>query len=312
MIKNKKILITGASGFIGKHLISKLLKNSNTIACIDLHFDSTFIELFSKDTILYKGCLTDKDFITSCINEFDPTYVFHLAGSKNRINSFSEFTLNHNINYLGTLNLYESLVKKNGLKLLISMGTIEEYGYSKSPFKEDSYELPNSAYGLSKLSATKLALIFNKQFNLPIVVMRPSIIYGPGQGEEMFVPALISSLLKGIPFKMTKGNQLRDFVYIDDLIDALILCLNIKKIGGQIINIASGVSIKLKQIAWQIAEITNDSGNLFIGELDYRKSEIMSYKVDISKAFILLKWTPRTKLINGLEKTVSYYKGNIK
>ena len=188
------------------------------------------------------------------------------------------------------------------------MGTIEEYGKTTSPFTEFSHEMPDSAYGLSKLSATKLALIFNHQFNLPTVIFRPSITFGPGQGLEMFIPALIKTLLKKLPFKMTKGEQLRDFIFIDDLIEGLISCISSKNLEGQIINIASGTSIKLKEMAINISNMINANEYLKIGELPYRKSEIMNYSVEVTKAASLLNWESKTSVNAGLEKTILFYK----
>ncbi len=303
-----KILITGASGFIGKHLLRKIFNTPYVIGCVDLFYDEEFFNEYGKRVEVFSGNLLDKSFITSCIKSFTPDYVFHLAGSKKRTNSLPEFKICNEINYLGTLNLFEVLLEDRNLKLITILGTIEEYGSTSSPFREDTVELPNSAYGLSKLTATKLALIFNHQFNLPVVILRPSIAYGPEQGEEMFIPALIKSLLRNKPFQMTEGTQLRDFIFIDDLITALIKSITCTGLEGQIINIASGTSVRLRDIAVQIAETTNSIENLNIGEMPYRNSEIMYYAVDITKATKLLHWHAETTLTDGLERTISFYK----
>jgi nucleoside-diphosphate-sugar epimerase len=307
----KNVLVSGASGFIGKHLIRKLLKDNLRVICFDLSFDTSFISEFGGQLEMKTGNLLDVSFVKDLIGNSLPEYVFHLAGSKNRTNSIPEFKTSYEINYLGTLNLFEALLENKNLKLVTILGTIEEYGHTISPFKEDSHELPNSAYGLSKLSATKLALIFNQQFNLPVVVLRPSIAYGPGQGEEMFIPALIKTLLRQQPFKMTEGKQLRDFLYIDDLTDALIKGMNAKGLEGQLINIASGTSKLLRDVALQIAEIANNKENLKIGEVPYRNFEIMDYTVDTSKALSLLNWYPKTKFGDGLKKTIESYKNDM-
>jgi nucleoside-diphosphate-sugar epimerase len=303
----RTVLITGASGFIGTHLVRKFLKGNYNIICFDLVFNVGFIAEFEGKLEIRTGNLMDTIFIKNLIQNSSPDYVYHLAGSKSRTNSLLEFKTSNEINYLGTLNLFEALLECQNLKLVTILGTIEEYGHTSSPFKENSQELPNSAYGLSKLSATKLAMIFYQQFNLPVVVLRPSIAYGPYQGDEMFIPALIKTLIKKQPFKMTEGNQLRDFLFIDDLTDALIKGISCTGLEGQIINIASGMSITIRDIAMQIAEITNSKENLKVGELPYRNFEIMNYTVDISKASTLLQWYPKTKLGDGLEKTISFY-----
>jgi UDP-glucose 4-epimerase len=306
-----RILITGASGFISKHLLEKLSKTSYLIGCVDLFFSPLFIERYGERVELFTGNILDRSFMTSCVQDFSPDYVFHLAGSKSRTNSLPEFKSSYEINYLGTLSLFEALLKCQNLQLVTILGSMDEYGHTDAPFIEDSYELPSSAYGLSKLSATKLALFFNRQYNFPVVVLRPTIAYGPFQGEEMFIPALIKTLLRKEPFKMTKGDQLRDFLYINDLIDALIKEINCKGLEGQVINIGFGNSVMIKDIALQIASITNSLENLKIGALPYRSSEIMDCTVDISKASALLHWYPKTKLTDGLVKTIAFYKENL-
>lgn len=311
MFTENRILISGASGFIGKHLLNRLLINSNSIACVDLQFDKEFIQSYKKKVTLFEGSILDKDFVVSCIREYAPNFVFHLAGSKSRSNALQEFKTSLDINYLGTLNLFEACIDRKELQLITVLGTIEEYGTTHSPFKEDSFELPTSAYGLSKLSATKLSLIFGHQFNLPVVVLRPSIAYGPGQGEDMFIPALIKSLLRREPFRMTEGLQLRDFVYINDLIEAMVKGIEINGLAHNVINIASGTSVKLRDIALQIASITGNVDCLEIGAIPYRLTEIMDYEVNIDRANDLLNWQPETSLKEGLVKTIDFYKKQI-
>ena len=191
------------------------------------------------------------------------------------------------------------------------MGTIEEYGNSESPFSEDTIELPISSYGLSKLSTTKLALLFNRNFHLPVIVFRASIAYGPEQGEEMFIPAMIKSLLRREDFMMTQGSQLRDFLYISDLIDALLEGIQCKKIEGQVLNIASGNSTKLRNVAIQGAQILDAQKYLQIGSLPLRNFEIMNYSVNISKVTNQLEWRPSISLEKGLTKTIKYYQSNL-
>jgi UDP-glucose 4-epimerase len=311
MNNKSRILISGAAGFIGTHLLDHLLKESYQILCLDLFFSETFIQKYGESAELLTGNVLDKNFLEPIIKHFSPDYVFHFAGSKNRSNLISEFTSSFELNYFGTLNLFSSLLTISNLKLVTIMGTSEEYGLVSAPFAEYSYEFPGTAYGLSKLAATKLALIFNRQFNLPVVIFRPSIAYGPMQGEDMFLTSLIKTLLRREPFKMTKGEQLRDFVYIDDLIEAFLLAMKNREVAGQLINIGYGSSVRLSEIALQIAELTDSKEYLRIGDLPYRCTEIMNYTVDISKAYSILKWYPKTKLEVGLEKTISFFRENL-
>jgi len=306
------ILITGASGFIGKHFVRKLLKSGFELICFDLAFDIGFVSEFGSQLKMVQGNLSNAKQIEDLIISNRPDYIFHFAGSKSRTNLAEEFHSSFEVNYFGTLNLLKACIGIETIKKITILGTIDEYGNAVLPFKEKNMELPASAYGLSKLSATKLALIFFQQFNLPVVVFRPSIAYGPAQGEEMFLPALIISLLKHRPFKMTAGCQLRDFIYIDDLTEVLANSMNCDGLNGQVINIAFGKAIKLKEIALQIADIVGNHNDLKMGGVPYRKSEIMNYSVDISKAKRILHWKPSTSIQEGLGLTINYYREKLK
>jgi len=301
------IFITGAGGFIGNHLLKRLIGNGYETVCFNRSFNQNFKKEFEGKTTMVEGDIRNLQLLINIINRFKPTYVYHLAGSKSRSNRISEFHESFEINYKGTLNLLEALLNKEYLIKIILLGTMDEYGNSSRVFSEELKEEPNSAYGLSKLSATKLALIFNKQFHLPITILRPSIVYGPEQGSEMFIPAIIHSLKKGEVFKMTAGEQLRDFIYIDDLLEALLLTKDSTNSNGEVINIGLGKSIQLFKLASQIANYNSKSELLRVGAIPYRGSEIMNYKVNIEKAKLLLNWSPKYTINRGLEETINYY-----
>ena len=194
MIVKKSILITGSGGFIGTHLVRKLISLKHEIICLDIFFSNSFLSEFNSKVIICKGNLSDKNILLKINKKYKFSHIFHLAGSKSRSNNLNEFKQSFDINYFGALNLLESQIDNKFIKKIILIGTMDEYGYSNQVFNESSYENPLSAYGLSKLSTTKLGLIFWKQFNLPITILRPSIVYGHNQGLEMFIPSIIHSL----------------------------------------------------------------------------------------------------------------------
>ena len=139
------------------------------------------------------------------------------------------------VNLIGTLNLYQALLKVSSLESIVTLGTTDEYGESNPPFNESLKEIPSSNYGFSKLCVTKLSEFFNRNFKLPVVVLRPTIAYGPHQGQDMFIPSLIKTLLNNSKYKMTPGDQKRDFIFISDLIDAIIIVSNNIVYNGKIL-----------------------------------------------------------------------------
>lgn len=294
------ILVTGGSGYIGSRLIRNLLNKEKKVVSFDMHYSASFIKEFGNRVEIVEGNLLGVD-IANTIEKFIPSEIIHLAGSKNRTNMFDEFIVANDVNYRGTLNLLQSSLPDVNLKHIIIMGTSEEYGSAHSPFTEETREMPNSAYGLSKLSSTRLALLFKSQFHLPVTVLRPSIAFGPDQGTDMFIPALISSLKLKKDFTMTKGEQLRDFVYIDDLIDAICIAAENESSIGEIINIASGASVKIKDVASFVSSMLGADEHLKLGAIPYRKFEIWEYCVSIEKAKRLLGWSPKYSVFDGLK-----------
>lgn len=304
MNNKKKVLITGASGFIGSVLIARLEASGYNV--IPLSHNKRFYNY--KNYIV--GDVLDKDKINTLISDLKPEVVFHLAADKFRTSSsITQLWNSLNVNLLGTLNIVEACLNSGSLEQFIFLGTCEEYGESITPFVEAQRENPASAYGFSKMTATHLLENLNKTKEFPATILRPSIAYGPGQSTDMFLTELIETLLKGKRFDMSSGQQIRDFVFVDDVVDACLLALDGNAVG-RVVNIGSGQSMSLREVAILAAKTISDSAQPLIqfGSLPYRDSEIMNYSIDISLAQSILGWAPRTAFSDGILKTVDSYR----
>ena len=171
-------------------------------------------------------------------------------------------------------------------------------------------ELPVNAYSQSKQSLTHLCEVLHHLHGLPVVILRPSIAYGPGQSTDMFLPALIRALLTDTPFAMTAGGQTRDFVYVSDVVDAMLLAATRAGVAGEILNIGSGQPVTIATLAQKVAAIIGKPELLQIGKLPYRQGEVMSYSVDAGKACALLGWAPQVGLDEGLAATIDSFRRN--
>lgn len=284
--------------------------SDNQIAVIS-RTKSTVLPVISENIFEYIGDLNNYGFIKSVVDEFQPDLVFHLAANKERSRSIDIVRTAIDDNLISSLNLFQSLVGLKNLKSIITLGTIDEYGAASSPYLETASEMPNTAYGLSKLFVSDLALFFYRTQNLPITIIRPSLAYGPWQGTEMFIPSLLKSLLNGLDYKMTLGAQKRDFIYVSDLIE-VILKLSVSGKGqGEIYNVGSGESIALSEVARLIAQKIGKYDNLKIGYLEYRKDEMMEYNVPISKISNLINWYPKISLDMGIDLVLEHYRTSI-
>lgn len=298
----KRVLITGGSGFIGKHLQRELYNYGAFITIIDKN-----PQQHTKSINTIKCDICDYKNLEKVIRDISPEIVFHLAANIDRTPEFDITRNMISVNLIGTLNLFESLKNISSCRSIIVAGTSEEYGNNQAPFKEYYKEDPISPYSFSKVCASYLSKMLFNVYKFPIIVLRPTLAYGPGQKETMFIPALIKTFLRNEKFIMTPGEQTRDFIFIDDLVNAYIQAGISEGHFGEIFNIGSGKAYKIKDIAYRIASLLDKQNFLKIGAKDYRKSEIMSYFVDISKAKKLLNWAPMVSLEEGLKYTIDSF-----
>lgn len=304
---NSHVLVTGSRGFVGRHL-------SDTLVGLGARVSQIIRSAGPGDhakTGQYIVDLTDAAKVVEVFSSLQPNYVVHLAGSKNRENDISQFRDVYNKNVLTSLNVIDSCRILNNFKRLIFLGTCDEYGQAPTPYDETQRGVPTSAYGLSKLAVTQVLSrhFFSDRF--PSVVLRPTVIYGPGQGSEMFLSALIQSLLAGKSFAMTAGEQRRDFVYISDVVDAIVKAINAdERVNGAIINVGAGISFQVKEVAAMVGNLvdSNMSDLIRFGALQYRPNEVMNYSAVITRAQELLDWEPSTNIRDGVKRTVEQFK----
>jgi len=302
--RDRRILITGASGFIGRHLLHQLRTYGSRIATISRNnYD------FPIDVEQYIVDIKDTYAVYECLEKSQPEYIFHLAAYKERKEGIQAFYSSIETNLIGTLNIFSAAKEVSAVQSIVTLGTAEEYGNNISPFSEKLRESPVTPYSFSKSCTSHMAELFFQLYNLPVIIVRPTLAYGPGQGMDMFLPSLVTSLLEDNPFTMTSGEQTRDFVYVADLVDALILASQNTKSHGQIINIGSGVPIKLSDIADKIEKMIGKKDLIHFGGKAYRSNEIMEYYVDIKKAENILGWKAKTSIEDGLKETIAYYRG---
>ncbi|MBS3143828.1 SDR family NAD(P)-dependent oxidoreductase, partial [Candidatus Woesearchaeota archaeon] len=234
-LKGKSVLITGANGFIGKNLIKRLAKEEAEIYCIDKN-QSELKELIKKEYIID---IKNFEELKKVISEINPNIIFHLAAFINHSRDINLIKETYEINVQGTINMLMA-TKDIKYDLFIYPNTSELYGdENETPFKE------NMNY----------CNLFLEVFNKPIAIFRMPVVYGPYQKGNMFIPSLINSIIKNKEFSMTKGEQHRDFIYVDDIMGAFII--SCKKVIKGTFNLGSGKEIKLKEIAEYLQKSNN-------------------------------------------------------
>lgn len=292
-------LVTGGNGFIGKHVVSRLEKLGSNVTSVD-------IILPEKKSRLPGIQYLQLDLQDKIEQTLSYDYVFNLAGFINHVAYTDGGRSVINAHYLGLLNLIEAL-NRDQLKGFVQIGSSDEYGNASSPQSEDLREQPISCYSTAKVAATHFAQMLARHESFPATVLRFFLVYGPGQNEQRFLPQIVKGCLQDSRFATSAGKQLRDFCYIDDVVDALLAAATTEQAWGEVFNIASGEPVTIQSVIAKVRAQVG-SGEPLFGEIPYRPGENMSLYADVSKAERILNWKAKTSLEDGLLKTIEYYK----
>lgn len=307
-LKNLPVLVTGGSGFIGSHLTRRLVELG---AKVNMFIQSEGMPWRIRDiwdrVSSFQVDITRPAEVYKAIRVIQPRKIYHLAAHVDPQRSLDLLETMIEVNLTGTINLLRALDDIE-IDCFISTGTCEEYGDGPVPFKEEQREKPMSPYATSKVASTYICQLFNRLQDIPIVIVRPALVYGPYQSAETFIGSVITACLKGQVPSVTPGEQTRDFVYVDDVVEGYIRASLVKQAAGRIINLGTGVEYQLKQVVALIAHLTRARLAPNIGALPYRPGEIMRYCCSNRKAKEVLGWEPRVSLEEGLRRTIQWYK----
>ena len=289
MVKNSKIIVAGGSGFIGANLISELISNDNEVISISKNKNNLKRKVKNAKYIFHDLKQPIKENLFKVFEDVE--YIINCSGyidHSNFRNNGREVFYDHFNSLISLTNLAMDLK----VKTFIQLGSSDEYGDNKSPLKESIRESPISPYALAKLSSTYYLQQCFKEGLLNTVILRPFLIFGEMQSKNRFLPYLIENCIKDREFNVTKGLQIRDYLYVKDFNQALIKTLNNEKAYGEIINIASGIPILIKDVVSEVNKIIG-KGKPIYGGIDYRDNESMELYADINKAKLLLDWEPK-------------------
>ncbi len=299
-------LITGAAGFIGSHLANRLLKENNSVICLD-NFSDYYNPNLKEDNIkdildnenfqLVRGDILNQNLLLKTIKDNSVEYVFHLAAQPGVRFSVQYPEITNKINVEGTLNVLNAALKSD-IKKLIFASSSSIFGKNKRlPIDENHPTEPISPYGVSKLAAEKYCNVFRDISGLNITILRYFTVYGPRMRPDLGISIFFKKALSNDKIEIFgTGDQTRDFTYIDDAIDATLLAC---KKGKDVYNIGGGKRTDINSLISQIKKITNSKSEII--HSNFRKGEMKNTLADITKAKNELKWSPKTKIEDGLK-----------
>lgn len=208
--------------------------------------------------------------------------------------------------FMGLVNLVECL-DRDVLRCFVNIGSSDEYGSALAPQAESLREAPISPYSLAKVAATQFLQMLQRTESFPATTLRLFLTYGPGQDQKRFIPQIIAGCLAGTAFPASQGEQLRDFCYIDDTVEAILAALETPDSHGEVINVASGQPVTIRSII-EIIRKTIGSGDPQFGALPYRVGENMALYADVGRARDVLGWSAKTDLATGLARTIDSFR----
>lgn len=303
--KNKKVLITGGSGFIGSHVAEKLIGLDADVSILDINFGKNIQHLDGKINFI-KQDITEYNFMLP--GDFD--YVFHLAAYTSPSVSNEEYDTAFKVNVLGTYNVLKSAVKLESLKKLVFTSTALIYGEPKYlPIDEkhptqvvDVYRA-GDIYRVSKKLGEDMCATFIREHNMPIIFLRLFNTFGPRQESDFLIPKVITQAMRDKKVEIWTDKPTRDYVFIRDTVEALVKAAETDFIGGPI-NIGYGREIKVIDIAKQIS----DRFGATLSVLNKQVPGSTRLCGDNSFAKRILKWEPKTSFEEGLDLTIEWFK----
>lgn len=278
-----KIIVTGYSGFIGTYLIEKLSKTNHDLVLLDI---SNGVDVCDWEQVKY-------------IDNVD--IIIHLANLSFVPASYSDPRRFYTTNYLSTLNMLE-LCRLNKARMIFFSSYV--YGHPQyQPIDEKHPIQAFNPYAQTKVICESLCEGYNRDFGVPITVFRPFNIYGEGQNPDFLIPTIIQQAKKG-KIEIKDDRPKRDYINVEDIVEAILTAIENQNSGMQIYNLGSGVS-------YSVGEIVNIVRSLFNSEIDYickneyRTNEVMNTVADINKINMELGWQPRVSIEDGLKKMIN-------
>jgi len=315
----KKILVTGADGFIGSHLVESLVNQGYKVKAFVLYnsfnkwgwLDSLDKSVLSEIEV-FAGDIRDPYGVKNAMEGCDA--VLHLAALIAIPYSYHSPDTYIDTNIKGTLNILQA-ARELKVKRVIHTSTSEVYGTARFvPITEEHPLQGQSPYSASKIGADQLAFSFYASFELPVVTIRPFNTYGPRQSARAVIPTIITQLANGVEsLKLGSVHPTRDFNYVQDTVDGFIAALNAENIEGETINIGSNFEISVGDTAKVIAELMHKNISIEMDGVRLRPkdSEVERLWAENKKALEMLKWKPNYAGLegfkNGLSKTIEWF-----
>jgi len=306
----KRVLLTGGSGFVGASLVRRLLRDGHEISLlVRPQYKSWRLTDILKDVRVQEIDLLNQDGLARIFKDVKPDWCFNLA-------AFGAYSHQEDLqpmiqtNTMGTINLVQACLKTSA-EVFVQAGSSSEYGYKDHPPREDEGLSPNSYYALTKAWATLFCLHTAAYSQLRIPVLRLYSAYGPFEEPSRFIPTLVLRALEGTLPPLVDPKIARDFVYIDDVVEAFVQAASSsRKDAVGIFNVGTGIQTSIDQAVTTARKVFSVKEKPRWGTMKNRKWDTSVWVANNSKIRKTLAWEPRINLAEGLQKTAEWLRSN--
>ena len=314
----RRVLVTGAGGFIGSHLAELLARAGADVRAFVRYTsrgDHGWLEAADPEVAqsieVFRGDLANPDAVRSAMDGRE--VVFHLGALipiPYSLRHPREFVI---ANVVGTLNVFEA-ARHGDPARIVHTSTSEVYGTAQRvPIDEEHPLHPQSPYAASKVGADQLALSYQRSFGTPVVVARPFNTYGPRQSARAVIPTIVAQALARDVIELGATSPTRDFLYVEDTTLGLLACAEAEGVEGEVINLGTGIEVSIGELAERILQQLGGETPVVLDEERLRPpdSEVERLVADTSKAKRLLGWEPTIDLDEGLRRTIEWFSGSL-
>jgi NAD dependent epimerase/dehydratase len=317
-LKSKRVLVTGAGGFVGSHLTERLVRAGASVRAFlrynsrkDLGFIGEFPHDIQDRIEIVHGEIRELDTARHILKDID--VVFNLAALVGIPYSYLHPQEVVETNTVGTMNLLLA-AKDVGVQRFVQTSTSEVYGSARSVPMDENHPLqPQSPYSASKISADALAMSFYYTFDLPVAVIRPFNMYGARQSARAIIPTIITQALVLDEIRLGRTDTTRDFTYVTDSVEAFIRMAEVPAAVGQIVNVGTGIETSVSDLVDKVAALLGKKASTQVEARRQRptNSEVTRLCADARKAHALLGWQPKVSIDTGLAMTCEYIRTNL-
>ena len=305
----KRVIVTGASGFIGANLTRRLLQHNHEVhLLLRPGYAPWRIKEILQDVQVHETDITDAVQLSRIVRSIRPDWVFHLA-AYGAYSTQSDLQKMIHTNFMGTIHLAEACME-TGFEALINTGSSSEYGFKDHAPPEEELPVPNSTYAATKASTTLFLQYLARSRSANLITLRLYSIYGPFEAPSRLIPTLIKEGQQGRLPPLVSPKIARDYVYVEDAVDACLAAANANAQPGIVYNVGSGVQTALQEVVAIARRVMNVSVEPVWGTMPERQWDTESWVSDSNKIRQELGWLPQNTFEQGFRKTLTWFLEN--